>query len=595
MESTGTSDDAAAEATDTTPTFNKAKDKFGNALTETTFTNGDFGTIYRSFKFNEDSNTDPYIDNSGNNLVEEADARGNKTSYTVNGDTSRNEEVTDRLGNKTAYEYDDSGRTTKVTSKIYEIETAENKNPTVSYAYDTFDNMTEIVRGDGMKYALAYNEFHNLESIGIDGKAETLIQYTYKNGNGRLKEMKYANGDTMKATYNSIGQMVAETWFDKNGVETARYKYVYDGDGNIARSIDITSRKEYNYEYEEGRLVRATEADIELSGEIVTSKIVVTLYDNEDSVCGILYNTVPYYFIKNMQGDIIAIVDKDAQTVARYSYDAWGVCTVTQDSVGIANVTPFRYRGYYYDEEIGLYYLRSRYFDPRIDRFISSDEATCIGTTKMIVDCNIYAYCYNTPVNAVDYSGNLAFLTCLIVGAIAGAVIGASYAAYKGYIGGKTGWELAWHILKGGAIGAVAGAALGAAVYGVYYAAMAIGAKLTAGSCGTLGKVVYSSWQKAEQALRNAYKGISKTFNTPYGKRIVDSFSKKAAREAKYGYQGLSKFIQNEINKDAWLLKNGYVKSVEWHFYVSQITSKGGPSAPLLKELLRHGFKVIYH
>ena len=302
-----------------------------------------------------------------------------------------------------------------------------------------------------------------------------------------------------------------------------------------------------------------------------------------------------------MQGDVIAIVDKDAQTVARYSYDAWGTVTsaVTHTDltkgVDIASINPFRYRGYYYDEEIGLYYLRSRYFDPRIDRFISSDEATCIGTTKMIVDCNIYAYCYNTPVNAVDYSGNLAFLTCLIVGAIAGAVIGASYAAYKGYIGGKTGWELAWHILKGGAIGAVAGAALGAAVYGVYYAAMAIGAKLTAGSCGTLGKVVYSSWQKAEQALRNAYKGISKTFNTPYGKRIVDSFSKKAAREAKYGYQGLSKFIQNEINKDAWLLKNGYVKSVEWHFYVSQITSKGGPSAPLLKELLRHGFKVIYH
>ena len=55
--------------------------------------------------------------------------------------------------------------------------------------------MTQIVRGDGMKYALAYNEFHNLESIGIDGKAESLIKYTYKNGNGRLKEIAYANGD----------------------------------------------------------------------------------------------------------------------------------------------------------------------------------------------------------------------------------------------------------------------------------------------------------------------------------------------------------------------------------------------------------------
>ena len=99
--------------------------------------------------------------------------------------------------------------------------------------------MTEIVRGDGMKYALAYNEFHNLESIGIEGKVEKLIQYTYKAGNGRLKEMKYANGDTMKATYNSIGQMVAEKWYNSTNILTAHYKYVYDGEGNIVRSIDI--------------------------------------------------------------------------------------------------------------------------------------------------------------------------------------------------------------------------------------------------------------------------------------------------------------------------------------------------------------------
>ena len=59
--------------------------------------------------------------------------------------------------------------------------------------------MTEIVRGDGMRYALAYNEFHNLESIGIEGKSESLIKYAYKNGNGRLKQMTYANGHTMKA------------------------------------------------------------------------------------------------------------------------------------------------------------------------------------------------------------------------------------------------------------------------------------------------------------------------------------------------------------------------------------------------------------
>ena len=118
-------------------------------------------------------------------------------------------------------------------------------------------------------------------------------------------------------------------------IPIAEFFYIYAIDENIVRSIDISSKKEYNY-------------------------------DNEDSVCGILYNNVPYYFIKNLQGDIIAIVDKDAQTVARYSYDAWGAVTsaVTYteltNGVNIATINPFRYRGYYYDEEIGLYYLQSR-------------------------------------------------------------------------------------------------------------------------------------------------------------------------------------------------------------------------------------------
>lgn len=675
VESTGASDDEVTENTDSAPTFSEAKDDFGNALTETTFTDGDFGTIYRAFKFNSDDDS-MSGDDAGNNLVEETDARGHKTTYTVDGDTSRNEEVTDRLGNKTVYEYDDSGRTTKVTSK----DATGTEIANVSYTYDTFDNMTEIARGDGMKYALAYNEFHNLESIGIEGKAEKLIQYAYKNGNGRLKEMKYANGDTMKATYNSIGQMVAETWFDADSVETARYKYVYDGDGNIVRSIDISGQKEYNYEYEEGRIVRATEADIELSDEIVTSKVIVStikykydsdgnliskksedktgiissysydinetedevvkfkigsstitshsktdkflrkvfdeletgttfvsrqfnylagavtsqhqtseklkstattqlvsqivfsnertisykydaedriihiddsisgvvdytynalnllesetingvttkfiydaygnilekgvvddsgniaeatkisytygddtwkdlltsyndqtieydaqgnptnylgrtltwekgrqlkridnnvyaynangvrvskivngvlhsfflegtkivcekwngnvlipLYDNEDIVCGIVYNNVPYYFHRNLQDDIIAIVDKAGNTVARYSYDAWGACISVTGDGEIASINPFRYRGYYCDIETGYYYLQTRYYDPTTGRFLNSDDIKYLGTTDCSVGFNLFSYCDNNPVNRSDVNGH---------------------------------------------------------------------------------------------------------------------------------------------------------------------------------------------
>ena len=90
----------------------------------------------------------------------------------------------------------------------------------------------------------------------------------------------------------------------------------------------------------------------------------VPLYDNGEGICGIVYNDEPFYFQKNLQSDIIGIVDKNAHTVARYSYDAWGACTVVADTseCSVAAVNPFRYRGYYFDVDTSLYYLQSRYY-----------------------------------------------------------------------------------------------------------------------------------------------------------------------------------------------------------------------------------------
>ena len=686
---------------DTAPAFEEKVDGFGNKLTETTFTYGEFGTIYRSFRFNADNVCMPG-DNSGNDLVVEIDARGNETTYEVDEDASRNEAVIDRCGNKTAYEYDVAGKATKVTSAKpkYDVNgnkvTDDNGNVEyediahVSYTYDAFDNMTEIVRGDGMKYVLKYNAFHNLESIGVDGKTDgDLIRYTYKNGNGRLKEMAYANGDRMTATYNGVGQMIAEKWYNASNMLTAHYKYVYDGKGNIVRSIDILAKKEYNYMYEEDKLVCATEHTIVVTGEIVTSKTLVNtvrywydgegkmtkkvitpangsaqtiyyeptddntvvkfnvggktvtahsktdsfgrkvfdelqlgtgcisrqfryhegeitdehknndlikstpttqlvsqlvfaggrtisyeydaeeritevddsvegitqytydalgqlvtetvngittkfeydnygnikakgvvdetgeiaeatkityaygdehwhdlltayngqsitydaqgnplsylghtltwekgrqlksfdgniytynangirisktvggirhdfvldgakilreewtdcdtkyslipLYDNEDSVCGIEYNGAAYYFLKNLQGDVIAITDKNGGTIARYTYDAWGKLLSVTDANGnditattnIAHINPFRYRGYYYDEETKLYYLQSRYYDPYIARFLNSDDAIVIISITLS-PMNQFAYCKNNCIMNNDPTG----------------------------------------------------------------------------------------------------------------------------------------------------------------------------------------------
>ena len=98
-------------------------------------------------------------------------------------------------------------------------------------------------------------------------------------------------------------------------------------------------------------------------------------------------------------------MDKDAQTVARYSYDAWGVPTIKEDTSGcnIATVNPFRYRGYFYDAETKQYYLQSRYYDPEVGRFVNSDRI--LYQTSWLIQ-NAFSYCDNSPINKIDCFGN---------------------------------------------------------------------------------------------------------------------------------------------------------------------------------------------
>ena len=135
--------------------------------------------------------------------------------------------------------------------------------------------------------------------------------------------------------------------------------------------------------------------------------VLIPLYDNEESVCGIIYNDYAYYFLKNLQGDIIAITNNKGKVVASYTYDAWGVCTIVSDNTGIiASINPFRYRGYYYDQETGLYYLMARYYNSSTGRFINGDLPEWIGTNSVHVYNNLFAYCKNDCVNDEDETGH---------------------------------------------------------------------------------------------------------------------------------------------------------------------------------------------
>jgi len=128
-------------------------------------------------------------------------------------------------------------------------------------------------------------------------------------------------------------------------------------------------------------------------------------YDAQNRPAVVVYNGVPYAYVKNLQGDVIAILDAAGNVVVSYVYDAWGAPIGKSGSMAetLGMLNPFRYRGYVFDEETGLYYLRSRYYNAERCRFVNADKQ--IGCSKNIIEKNINAYCNNNPVNFVDYNG----------------------------------------------------------------------------------------------------------------------------------------------------------------------------------------------
>lgn len=125
------------------------------------------------------------------------------------------------------------------------------------------------------------------------------------------------------------------------------------------------------------------------------------------------YNHGTYFYRKDAQGNIIALLDSSGNVVVKYVYDAWGNHAVLDangaditdvNHIGVLN--PFRYRGYYYDTETELYYLQTRYYDPETGRFITIDGIEYLDP-ETINGLNLYAYCGNNPVMNVDPYGNI--------------------------------------------------------------------------------------------------------------------------------------------------------------------------------------------
>ena len=112
-------------------------------------------------------------------------------------------------------------------------------------------------------------------------------------------------------------------------------------------------------------------------------------------------------------GDVIGLVDASGNLLARYDYEPFGALVSVKNATGaditdtthIAHINPIRYRSYYYDRETGLYYLQTRYYDPKTGRFINADSISYLGADGELTGYNLYTYCGNNPIARVDPSG----------------------------------------------------------------------------------------------------------------------------------------------------------------------------------------------
>ena len=277
-------------------------------------------------------------------------------------------------------------------------------------------------------------------------------------------------------------------------------------------------------------------------------KLLVYLYDASGSPIGMMYRTTSYspnqwnifYFEKNLQGDVIALYNSSGTRVAYYTYeDAWGNHVVGYTNLHLnegAQYNPFRYRGYYYDTDLGMYYLQSRYYDSKICRFISPDDLSYLGVNGELTSYNLYAYCGNNPVTRIDEDGES---WSVVIGAVVGAIIG-------GVLGGLTANENNQNILIGVITGATLGATTGA-IIGTGNAGMISGGLSSVvgkGVTDMIGATVYGTnagnWEDYTVAFICG--GLTGNLGkTSYGKMIVDVAVRPALSQlAQSGTRGKS-------------------------------------------------------
>ena len=338
------------------------------------------------------------------------------TSYDYNfDDTVRSVTNTfDDVTQSYTYDYDDGNITTETLMRISKDDngaTVETGESTI-YTYDEDTNALVSAETSTTKWVYTYDDRGNITeekvySISLDENNEkvyTLIENetdTFVYSGGWLDELSSYNGQSI--SYDLSGNPTSYlgntlTWtMGRQLASFGNISYTYNEDGiRTSKTSDDGITKFY---LDEAKIIEQTNG----------STSIHFFYDSNDEIVGFKYDGNNYFYVKNLQGDITDIVNANGEIVSSYTYDPWGDILSISGNTTIGNLNPFRYRSYYYDSDIGLYYLQSRYYDPEIGRFINCDDANYIGLEPTVVSYNPFAYCENNPVNDSDPSGSISW------------------------------------------------------------------------------------------------------------------------------------------------------------------------------------------
>lgn len=282
------------------------------------------------------------------------------------------------------YETDALGNITKITDNLF-------GNHTYKYDYRGF-----LIEADNETYE--YDNNGNITKKGnLTANYDTTIKDRIVSFNGKDIEYDSINPLNPKSygsnSYKFEGRRLVR-WTYGGGY----YDYVYNDQGLRIQKKDYRGVT-WNYTYDGDRLIRETSNNATLD----------FLYDENGNLYGFIKdNTDKYFYIRDAFQNILGIVDALGNIVVKYFYNAWGTTINTQDtsSSNIGSINPFRYKGYYYDGESGMYYCKTRYYVPLWGRWLNADSSSQIKPEN-IVELNLFNYCNNNPILGYDPVGLL--------------------------------------------------------------------------------------------------------------------------------------------------------------------------------------------